>query len=68
MARLDVLLGVVPRAAAVVQDGREQDAGDGADHEHAGHGLSAQEQSDDDRERDGDEAGQDHLAAGLPGS
>ena len=58
LARLDVLLGVVPRAAAVVQHGGEQDAGDRADHQHAGHGLVAEEQADDDRRGDGHQARQ----------
>ena len=35
----DHLLGVVPGAAAVVEDDGEQDAGDGADHQHAGRSL-----------------------------
>ena len=64
VARLDVLLGVVPRAAAVVQDGREHDARDRADHEHAGDGLGAEQQADDDRRRDRDDARGDHLAQG----
>ena len=38
---LDVLLGVVPGAAAVVQEGGHEDAGDRADHQHGGHGLGA---------------------------
>src|SRR5450759_1055730 len=36
VARLDVLLRVVPRAATVVEDRGEEDAGDRANHEHAG--------------------------------
>ncbi len=39
LARLDVLLGVVPGPAAVVHDGGHEDAGDGADHEHGRHRL-----------------------------
>src|SRR5437667_3411717 len=41
LARLDVLLGVVPRPAAVVQHRRDQDATDGADHPERGHRLGA---------------------------
>src|SRR6267142_3848045 len=40
-ARFDVLLGVVPGAAAVVHDRGQQDAGDGADHQERGHRLGA---------------------------
>ena len=54
VAGLDVLLGVVPRAAAVVEDGGEQDARDGADHQEAGHGLVPEEEADDDRREDGE--------------
>ena len=64
VARLDVLLGVVPRAAAVVEDGREHDAGDRPDHQHAGDGLGAEQEPDDDRRGDRDEARGDHLAQG----
>src|ERR1035437_9116540 len=45
VTRLDVLLGVVPGAAAVVEDGGEQDAGDGADHQHARNGLVAEQET-----------------------
>ncbi len=61
VAGLDVLLGVVPGAAAVVEDGGQQDAGDGADHQQAGDRLVAEQKADDDRRADGDDAGQDHL-------
>src|SRR4029079_15664723 len=46
VSRLDVLLGVVPRPAAVVEDRREQDARDGPDHQHAGDGLEAEDDAD----------------------
>src|SRR6266702_6431219 len=39
LTRLDVLLGVVPRAAAVVEQRRHQDAADRPDHEERGHRL-----------------------------
>ena len=64
VARLDVLLGVVPRAAAVVEDGGEEDAGDRADHQEAGDGLVAEEDADEDRRGDRDDAGGDHLPQG----
>ena len=67
VARLDVLLRVVPRAAAVVEDGGEQDAGDRPDHQHAGDGLVAEEEADDDRRGDRDDAREDHLAEGGAG-
>ena len=41
LAGLDVLLGVVPGAAAVVQDRRHQDAGDRADHQQTRDGEPA---------------------------
>ena len=62
VARLDVLLGVVPRPAAVVEDGREEDAGDRPDHQHAGHRLEAEDDPDGDRRDDRDETRGDHLA------
>ncbi len=67
MARLDVLLGVVPGAAAVVEDGGEQDAGDCADHQHARHGLIAEEEADGDRRGHRDDAREHHLAEGGSG-
>src|SRR3990170_3506462 len=39
--RLDVLLGVVPGAADVVEEGGQDDATDGADHQHSGHSQPA---------------------------
>ena len=44
-AGFNVLLGVVPGAAAVVEDSGKEDAGDGADHQHRGYGLRADTQS-----------------------
>src|ERR671912_2358378 len=66
MARLHVLLGVVPRSTAVVQDGCEHDARDGPDHQHAGDGLGTEEEPDQDRQGDRHEARGDHLAQGRP--
>ena len=63
---LDVLLGVVPGATAVVQVGGQEHAGDRAHHEQAGHRLVAEEDADDDRRRDRDDAGRDHLAQRGP--
>ena len=67
-AGLDVLLGVVPGAAAVVQEARHQDAGDRADHQQRRDRLGAhelarpaevlEEQADDDREEHDERAGQ----------
>src|SRR2546427_6694498 len=39
LARLDELLRVVPRAAAIVEQRGHQDAADRPDHEECGHGL-----------------------------
>src|SRR5579859_3212797 len=46
VAGLDVLLGVVPRAATVVEHCRQHDASDGADHEQARDRLVAEDQPD----------------------
>src|SRR5512143_180602 len=42
LPRLDVLLGVVPGAAAVVQHRGHEDAADGPDHQERGDGLGAE--------------------------
>src|SRR5258705_1516707 len=67
VARLDVLLGVVPRAAAVVQDGGEHDARDRPDHQHPGDRLGAEQEPDDDRRGDRHDTRRDHLAQSGPG-
>src|SRR5438128_12302536 len=41
LARLDELLRIVPRAAAVVEQRRHENAGDRADHQERRHGLGA---------------------------
>ena len=64
VAGLDVLLGVVPRTAAVVEHGGEHDAGDRPDHQHAGDRLRPEQQPDDDRRGDRDDTRGDHLAQG----
>ena len=68
VARLDVLLGVVPGAAAVVEDGGEQHAGDGADHQHAGDGLVAEQDADEDRHGDREQARQRSSRGARPWS
>ena len=60
-AGLDVLLGVVPGAATVVEDGGEDHAGHRADHEQGCFGLRLQEHADDDRRDDGDHPRRDHV-------
>ena len=65
LARLDVLLGVVPGAAGVGHgDGEEGAGGDGAD-EQAAERLGAENRADHDGGDDGDEPGQNHLTEGA---
>src|SRR5437867_2645464 len=64
VARLDELLRVVPRAAAVVEDGGQEDAGHGADHQHRGLRLPAQDQADEDRRAHRERPRKDHVAQG----
>ena len=61
-ARLDVLLRVVPRATAVVENGGQDDSGHGADHQQRSLGLGLEENADNDRRADREESGRDHVA------
>src|SRR5881296_1272556 len=63
---LDELLGVVPGAAAVVEQRRHENPGDGAHHEERCHGLGAdmeqhlEDQAHGDRHADGEQPGRYH--------
>ena len=72
-AGLDILLGVVPGAAAVVEDGGQQDAGDGTDHQERRHGLRphpklAEDEANRDRREHGQQPRNDHLTQGAGGN
>ena len=60
--RLDVLLRVVPRAAAVVEDSGEDDARHRADHQQRGLGLGLEENADHDGSGDRKKPWRDHVA------
>ena len=71
-AGFHVFLGVVPGAAAVVENGGHEDAGDGADHQQRRHSLRAdthlsEDEADGDRHADGQQPGHDHLPQGAGG-
>src|SRR3990172_3119189 len=53
-------------AATVVQDGRQEDTRDRADHQKARYGLVAEEHADDDREGDRQKTRGHHLAECRP--
>ena len=66
VARLDVLLGVVPCAAGVSHVDRHEEAGNGGTGQQTDHTLEAQHHTHDDRRDHGDHGGQHHfLQAGL---
>ena len=67
LAGLDVLLGIVPGSSAVVQDKGHEDTSDGGNHEEGGHCLELQDKTDEDRERDRDDARKHHVLQGAPG-
>jgi len=54
-------LRIVPCTAAVVEDECKEDAGDGCYHEEAGEGLVFHGDTDDDREPDHEDTGEDHV-------
>ena len=71
-AGLDVFLGVIPGAAAVVENGGHQDAGDGTDHQERRYRLSAhaelaEDEAYQDRHADGQYARPDHLPQSAGG-
>ncbi len=64
IALLDVLLGIVPRPAAIGHEQREEDAHERRAGEEAAEGLLAEDEADDGGEDHGGEAGDDHLLEG----
>ena len=60
-ARLDVFFGVVPGAARVARIQGEHNGGDGRAEEDTAHEVSAEQETADDGECDGDDGGQDHF-------
>ena len=61
VARLDILLGVIPRAAGVRHKDREQEARSSRASEHTDNAVEAEHQTDDDRYDDRDNGRQDHF-------
>mmetsp|Transcript_8188 Transcript_8188/g.14005 ORF Transcript_8188/g.14005 Transcript_8188/m.14005 type:complete len:345 (-) Transcript_8188:1735-2769(-) len=76
-AALDVLLGIVPSTASVVEEESHEDTSDGADHEQTRRDLSteiravgvgtdgAEDEADDNGDGNGEQAGEDHVLQGT---
>src|SRR5579872_4577336 len=62
VASLDILLGVVPRAAAIVQEEGKYDTAHGANHQHSCLRFRAKDDTYNNGGQYGDEAGQNHSA------